>query len=108
MSIRNIGLCCTIGLLFLGGCASAVPGGTSADAAVQRDILENISLHEQLLVNSSCRRFTVADTRIVDARPDRTLTTERWIIDRCGQLAAYRVNLTPGPEGRVLVRAAPE
>src|SRR5262245_12066149 len=98
MKTRNNRLYCAASLFLLFGCASNVPGGTSTNAALQRDIIENISVHEQLLLNSGCRRFTVADTQVLDRRPDRTVMTERWIIDRCGQPVAYRVNLTPAPE----------
>lgn len=89
-------------ILFAVGCATTrlptmkLPGQSGASAVLQRDVLQM----PMFWPDSICKQVKVVNTEIVDypKNPGKDPWTEKWTVDRCGEMVYYEVVFTPTPE----------
>lgn len=86
MSIRGAGVLTVVLAGFLLGCAAGVgvPGETTADLFLQRDV--------QMVL-----RGRIVNTEVISIKG--TTITERWTVDEDGEEAAWIVVFIPNPPG---------
>lgn len=76
------------------GAGTPVPGETFTDAWFQRKVLTALVLVEHALA-PECASHAAVDTRVL-ARDDEALRIgERWVLERCGERVAYRIDFSP-------------
>src|SRR5262245_55358017 len=83
-------------LLLTAGCPTgqAVPGGTTADLTLQRDVTQMIMRFEEA-IDANCSQRKIVNT--VQADPKTPI--ERWTVDRCGKLVDYEVRYAASNRG---------
>lgn len=87
--------------IFFIGCATMkLPGQSGANYILQRDASQFVMLLESAADNT-CKHSKIVNTEIIDypKNPGKDPWTERWTVDRCGNLVYYKVVFTPSPEG---------
>jgi hypothetical protein len=85
--------------MFLVSCATMkLPGQSGADYILQRDASQFVMLLESAADNT-CKQSKIVNTEIIDypKNPGKDPWTERWTVDRCGNLVYYKVEFTPSP-----------
>jgi len=77
-----------------------LPGGSLADAVLQKDVLATVWTLDGVWDNT-CTQRKVVDTAVTDSgqRPGIDPWKERWTVDRCGTRVGYVVEFTPSPNG---------
>ena len=72
--------------------------GTSVPSVLQRDVTNTLMMVDSVM-DLACKQRKVLSTEIVEVSPDGKSGVERWTIERCGKLVAYRVTLVPSSMG---------
>ena len=78
------------------------PGGTIADATLQRDVLQGASMAAMIGPGTAagCKRVQVRDTRVTSGTgPSDTPWTEAWTMDACGTSVDVEIKFTPSAQG---------
>jgi len=86
-----------------------VPGTTSANIELQKDILANLASHESrfgLLNHENCKKHIIVTTKVLKkpSKYTKNITTERWDVDRCGKIKYYVINLIPNNYGGTFIK----
>lgn len=76
-----------------------LPGVSGADDALQRGAARMIWFLEAL-DDRECEDRRIVDTAILKLprKPGRSPWTEKWTVDRCGELVFYKIRFTPTPD----------
>ncbi len=84
-----------------GGVRSAelAPGGTIADATLQRDVLPGAMAATVGRVPARCKDVQVRDTRVTSAVDPPQPWTEIWTLGACGRSIDVEIAFTPSPRG---------
>jgi hypothetical protein len=78
------------------------PGGTIADATLQRDVLQGASVAAMIGRGTAagCKRVQVRDTRVTSGTGlSNTPWTEAWTMDACGTSVDVEIKFTPSAQG---------
>ena len=86
-----------------------VPGTTSANVELQKDILANLASHESrfgLMNHENCKKHIIVTTKVLKkpSKSNKNITTERWDVDRCGKIKYYVINLIPNNYGGTFIK----
>ena len=79
--------------------AELAPGGTIADATLQRDVLQGAMAATIGRVPARCKDVQVHDTRVASATGPSQPWTEVWTLGACGRSIDVEVRFTPSPRG---------
>ena len=85
----------------LGGATTKkLPGESLADYTLQGDAGYVVMMLERI-IDDTCEQREFVNTEIIEypENPGKDPWTERWTIDRCGELVYYKVEFTPSPSG---------
>ncbi len=107
-------------LVFLGACAAAkttakVPGGTLASAGLQKSTVDTITVRESM-VGNPCKTAKVVGTEVLDVanqpKYDGDRLTggkwkERWTVNLCDNVVAYKVEYSTNPMGGTVINLSP-
>lgn len=76
-----------------------LPGVSGADNELQRGAARMIWFLEAL-DDRECEDRRIVDTAILKLprKPGRSPWTEKWTVDRCGELVFYKIRFTPTPD----------
>jgi len=104
MIYRSLAVLFVIGVSIL-GCAlpattKKLPGQSIANSQLQRDTMQLVALKE-VVADNTCKQRKVINTEIVDSPKTigKDPWTERWTVDRCGNMVQYKINFTPDQKG---------
>lgn len=86
-----------------------VPGTTSANLELQKEVVANLASHESvfgLMNHENCKKHIIVSTKVLEkpSKYNRDITTERWDVDRCGKIKAYVINFIPDPNGGTFIK----
>ena len=87
-------------MVFACGCATVIPGQTSASPRLKGDILGTINMIESSQAPGCSHK--VVDTKAVGM--DGDTVKEEWIVESCGKPVVYPVELTSDPNGGAYFR----
>lgn len=79
--------------------AELAPGGTIADATLQRDVLQGAMAATIGRAPATCKDVQVRDTRVTSATGLSQPWTEVWTLGACGRSIDVEVRFTPSPRG---------
>jgi hypothetical protein len=79
--------------------AELAPGGTIADATLQRDVLQGVMTATIGRVPAKCKDAQVRDTRVTSATGPSQPWTEVWTLGACGRSIDVEVRFAPSPRG---------
>ena len=79
--------------------AELAPGGTIADATLQRDVLQGVMAATIGRVPARCKDVQVRDTRVTSATGVSQPWTEVWTLGACGRSLDVEVQFAPSPRG---------
>jgi hypothetical protein len=76
----------------------AAPVATSTSSVLQRDVTNTVMMAD-MAIFPECKQRKVLNMEIVEVSSDGKSGVERWTIERCGMLVAYRITLSPSLRG---------
>ena len=76
-----------------------VPGQTTADPLLQRDVLQGAAAATAAARPAGCDKTYVTDTQVTKPRDGAGVWVERWSYDLCGTKAATEMTFTPSEAG---------
>jgi hypothetical protein len=79
--------------------AELAPGGTIADATLQRDVLQGVMAATIGRVPGKCKDAQVRDTRVTSATAPSQPWSEIWTLGACGRSIDVEVRFAPSPRG---------
>jgi hypothetical protein len=79
--------------------AELAPGGTIADATLQRDVLQGAMAAAIGRVPAKCKDVQVRDTRVTSATGQSQPWSEVWTLGACGRSIDVDVQFAPSPRG---------
>jgi hypothetical protein len=79
--------------------AELAPGGTIADATLQRDVLQGVMAATIGRAPAKCKDVRVRDTRVTSAAGVSQPWTEVWTLGACGRSIDVEVRFVPSPRG---------
>ncbi len=79
--------------------AELAPGGTIADATLQRDVLQGVMAATIGRAPANCKDVQVRDTRVTFATAMAQPWTEVWTLGACGTAIDVEIDFTPSPRG---------
>jgi len=107
-ALRNFVYVLLATLLASGASAGpAVPGESTADAALATDVTRFIVTYDKASV-PGCDQRKIVDTKVLELWPNRHPRLERWTLDRCGTAIDYLVLFSPNGEGGTNFAVRPE
>jgi hypothetical protein len=83
-----------------------VPGQTTADPLLQRDVLQGAAAATAAVRPASCDKTFVTDTQVTRPRDSAGVWVERWSYDLCGTKAQTDMTFTPSDRGGTTWSAA--
>jgi hypothetical protein len=78
-------------------CAATASG--AAESPQLREEVRQMLMMMDGLRDRTCAERKVANTEVLEARPDGAPSVERWTLDRCGELIPYRVRFFSNSKG---------
>ena len=77
-----------------------MPGTTIASSDAQTDVALSVMGFESA-VDSTCKQSRIVNTEVTEHPKDRDKDpwTEKWTVDRCGEMVPYKVAFRPSPSG---------
>jgi hypothetical protein len=78
--------------------AAGVPGGTTADPTLQRDVSNMVLLMDSAL-DKTCKDHRIVDTAVTETLPNGHTGAELWTVDRCGKKIRYPISYMPDGHG---------
>ncbi len=83
-----------------GATTTKLPGQSLADYILQRDAGRVVMILDGA-IDDTCKQREIVNTEIIEypENPSKDPWTERWTVDRCGELVYYKVVFTPSSSG---------
>ncbi len=79
-----------------------LPGQSAADHVLQADAAQMVLMLESASAKT-CKQSKIVNTELVDYSathsPGKDSWTERWTVDRCGEIVYYSIGFIPSPSG---------
>jgi hypothetical protein len=96
-----------LALLLPTACAHVLPSTAAKTPAVKQLVVNKI-MDLDKPADLQCQQRNIVKTQILRFYAVTGISSERWTVDRCGQLVNYHVELKPDYYGSTTVSVQPE